>query len=111
MKSGTFMDSLVIYFLNRGVLMRTFIAFSWYYVPRCICKYNRGRTPNATPTNMKAFRVMKIRHLTFSSLINVTSYINSGGKYEFAQTSRLRCSSTMLWKQKTALVSFFLENL
>ena len=29
MKSGTFMDSTVIYFLNRGVLMRTFIAFSW----------------------------------------------------------------------------------
>ena len=42
MKSGTFKDLLVIYFLNRGVLMHTFIAFSWYYVPRCIASITEG---------------------------------------------------------------------
>ena len=84
MKSSTFMDSLVIYFLNRGVLMRTFIAFSWYYIPRCIASITEGEprmVPNATPTNMQAFCLMKIRHSTFSSLINVRdrSFITSQG--------------------------------
>ena len=100
MKSSTFIDSTVIYFLNRGVLMPHLHCIFLVLYPSLYCKYNRGRTPNAMPTNMQAFRLMKIGHSTFSSLINVTSYINSGGKIEVAQTSRLRCSSTMLWKQK-----------
>ena len=42
MKSGTFRDSPVIYFLNRGVLMRAFTTFAWYYAPRCIARITEG---------------------------------------------------------------------